>query len=503
MGSIGIGPKTEDPGAEIRNHIAQLLRGRFGFRGGQLQERSLADAVRERMRALGRSNPADYLRDLLSDGDDGRELPALLSEYTNTETHFFRHRGRFELLCARVLPELLARKNRSPRPLRLLSAGCSSGDEVYSIVMSLWPHRSKWNPFGLEVVGCDINERALAKARLARYGSWPLRFAPPNIKAGFFAPCPGEHGILEVNEAVRRHTSFRRANLVDPGLPDQPGMAGFDVIFCCNVIIYLDGPSTVRLLDNLWRMLEPDGFLFLGYTENFPGLRQTCETVSSQDYVAYRKPRPERPATPAGEHVRGPLPRDPVVPSAGTKVKAPAAAAPGPDENTAGLCELARRHCLADRHEAAAEIVDRLLDRAPHCAPARLLRGHLLCGRGERAAAADECIKVLDIDPLCAAAHLLLGMLLAEAEALEDAVGEVRKALFLDRDLPLAHYTLGKLQAGQGNREEAVRAFSAAIRVVHAQPDKPVAAELPVELGARALAELAEQQIVRLKLGGS
>ncbi|MBI4703079.1 MAG: tetratricopeptide repeat protein [Deltaproteobacteria bacterium] len=269
------------------------------------------------------------------------------------------------------------------------------------------------------------------------------------------------------------------------------------------MIIYLDEPATARLLDNLWRMLEPEGFLFLGYTENLPGLRQIYDRVSSQDYVAYRKPGPSCPAR--TEWSAAAPEQRPARPTPSAKpVPALAVARPGPEpgKSVAQRCELARQHCLADRHGAAMEAVEGILAQSPQCARARLLKGYLLTGRGERAAAIEECVKVLDVDPLRAEAHLLLGMLLEQAGDAEDAVGEVRKALYLEPGLALAHYTLGKLRAGQGERDEAVRAFAEAIRVLHARPDAAVAAELPVELGPRALMDLAEQHLTRLALGG-
>ncbi|MBI4703080.1 MAG: hypothetical protein HY744_18340 [Deltaproteobacteria bacterium] len=190
MPSIVAGRGQVALGAEELECVAQLLQSRFGFRLAEIQERNLKEAVRERMRRLGCAHGTDYVCELLGSPADGGELGELVSEYTNTETHFFRHRGRFELLCARVVPAVVERKRRSGGPIRVLSAGCSTGDEVYSIVMSLWPLRPAWCELGLEVVGCDINERALAKARQACYGSWPLRFTPSQVKAELFVPRP-------------------------------------------------------------------------------------------------------------------------------------------------------------------------------------------------------------------------------------------------------------------------------------------------------------------------
>src|SRR5512133_3726546 len=150
--------------------VSDRLAERCGFRFGDIQRRSLEMAIRRRMSALGCTDPADYCSLVGPSTEQQGELAELLGEFTNTETHFFRHAGRFRLLREQVLDGLGAGRAGRSEPLRLLSAGCSSGEEVYSSIITLLgsAERRQGRPF--EVVGCDINQRALERARAARYG---------------------------------------------------------------------------------------------------------------------------------------------------------------------------------------------------------------------------------------------------------------------------------------------------------------------------------------------
>ena len=152
---------------------------------------------------------------------------------TNGETYFFRDHGQFDLLRLRLLPELIERR-RDAKTLRLWSAGCSSGEEAYSLAMlldMLLPKRDGWN---ILILGSDIDEAALAKARRGHYGQWSFRMAPPALKQRYFQR-KGDEWMLD--ERIRSMVTFRTSNLIGETFPSAE-LRDMDLILCRNVFIY-------------------------------------------------------------------------------------------------------------------------------------------------------------------------------------------------------------------------------------------------------------------------
>ncbi len=195
---------------------------------------------------------------------------ALIQAVVTPETRFFRDEVPFEALREHVVAQ---RCRGRPRPVRLRvwSAGCSTGQEPYSIVMCLWDAVES-GQVDLEVVGTDISRAALERAREGVYEPWELQRGLDAVRrARYFEPVG--RGRARVRRELRARVRFHRANLVS----DPPPPGGFHVVFCRNVGIYFDRESKRRLLTGLVRALVPGGYLFLGGTESlyppFPGLR--------------------------------------------------------------------------------------------------------------------------------------------------------------------------------------------------------------------------------------
>ncbi len=506
--------------AEVGEACEQLIEACCGYRFGYVQQRNLHDAIRRRIGDTGCGDGAEYVRLLQSSPEPAGELGKLLSEFTNTETHFFRHIGRFELLRDQVLPSTTDRLRGRSDPIRILSAGCSSGEEVYSLIISMLEAPELWSGRSFEVVGCDINQRALQQAARAAYGKWSLRFTPPDILERHFVCVDAETHQYRVAQSVREHATFKQVNLASDELFSDPEMAGFDVVFCCNVIIYLTEDFVTRVIDNLHQMLVPEGFLFMGYTEGLHARRADFEPLWSDDYVAYQRLRPvaagpttskapagrsgparkavPRPILPVLANPAAPvqrLPSRPVVDLASEPEPAPA-------EQLEEQYLSALGHCRADRQDAGYQEVITLLEAQPFHCRGRLLKGYLLGSRGELEAATAECTKALDIDPVFAQAYLLRGMLLEQKGDWDNAIGEVKKALYLDPDLPLAHFVMGKLRRSAGDRRSARGEFASTIQVLRDRPDIAIASDIPVEFDHQVLQHLAETYLSKLDREG-
>ncbi|MCW2613464.1 MAG: methyltransferase, CheR-type, partial [Frankiales bacterium] len=220
---------------------------------------SLGYCVTERMRATGAPDVRAYLA--LVEPSGSPELQPLLDEVTIQETHFFRNPPQVRALRQHVLPELVREADTRGRRIRIWSAGCSTGDEPYSIAMvlrELLPSTAGWD---VKVIATDISAGALATARAATYGPRALHLATPEQLARFFTrTADGRH---EVRPEVRELVEFRHHNLVREAPPED----GLDLVLCRNVTIYFSRETTRELVSRLHGGLRDGGYLFLGHSE--------------------------------------------------------------------------------------------------------------------------------------------------------------------------------------------------------------------------------------------
>jgi chemotaxis protein methyltransferase CheR len=223
----------------------------------------------------------DYFRHVLSDAT-GESLVALIDALATNHTAFFREADHFEFLRRQVLPGLGGRQS-----LDVWSAACSTGEEVWSLVLLL---REALPAVRFRVIGSDVSSKALASAVRAVYPAERIRVLPSSWQQSGFVRAPGTHGSVSVKPAIRRNAIFRRVNLIEPlSWPMR-----FPVIFCRNVMIYFDQITQKQVIANLSASLEPGGYLFVGHAESFSGIQHGLEYVGP---AVYRKPAAKRGET--------------------------------------------------------------------------------------------------------------------------------------------------------------------------------------------------------------
>ena len=233
------------------------------------------DALREVMRTLG-ARDADALLAIVQGSREAREVA--LAALTIGETYFFRDAGQLAALQQVALPAL-ARRAGGQRRLRMWSAGCSSGEEPYTLAMTV--REAGWTA-GADVLGTDVAPARLAAARRARYGKWSMRGVSPERLARWFRPTGRG---WSVDPEVARDVTFRMLNLADAGWPSpESGVWAMDVVFCRNVLIYFDHETIAGVARRLLATLAPDGWLFLGHAESLHGTSFGLRTVMPSVY---------------------------------------------------------------------------------------------------------------------------------------------------------------------------------------------------------------------------
>lgn len=248
--------------------------------------RLLHDRCGRRMKELNTRSLREYFECLTIKPNRQTELVALLNEITIGETCFFRNQPQLNALRDLVIPKIIEAKAKLPiRRMRIWSAGCSTGEEPYTLSMLLIEEsQRRLRDWTFEILATDLNERSLTYAKSAVYGSYSTRNLTAYYRQKFFTPL-GEQ--LQVQEPVRRHVNFSRLNLSDDSRISF--MKSMDIIFCCNVLIYFDLVSKRRVIQHFYNNLLHHGYLFLGHSESLYGVTDEFRLVHLPGATAYVK----------------------------------------------------------------------------------------------------------------------------------------------------------------------------------------------------------------------
>lgn len=471
----------------------------------------LSEVLQRRLDDTGRQVD-DYLLRLEAAEPPADELRLLAQDLTVTETYFFRHRDQLRAMVEAALPACA--RARPGQTLRVLSAGCASGEEPYSLAILLYGQAEPC-PWNVELQAIDLNTAMLKRAEQGRYSTWALRETSPDVQARCFQ-AHGRDFVLD--QRFRDLVTFNERNLIreDPAFW-RP--ATFDVIFCRNVLMYFSADVAAAVISRLTRSLVPGGFLFLGYAETLRGLSQEFHLLHTHDTFYYQRrqawePAPAgggewagtsawiareranedsarvaagRAATPA---LPGSMPDDAPAPSlswvetirqaaqrvesltqaqattSGVVDAGPQTARPlRPAWDLGVAVELMRQEKFAD----ALAVVKALPPESAKDADVLLLRAVLLTHGGDLAAAEALCRDVLHLDEMSAGAHYLMALCREGNGDRAGAADQDKTAAYLDPLFAMPRLHLGLLARRSGDRETARRELREAYRLLQAE----------------------------------
>jgi chemotaxis protein methyltransferase CheR len=248
----------------------------------------LTDGCGRRMKLAGVRTPREYWDRLTASSNRDAELRELLNEITIGETCLFRSQPQIDALRKVVLPELIAEKSKQiTKRLRIWSAGCSTGEESYTLAMSMLEESERLlKGWTIEILATDLNDRSIETAKAGIYGDYALRNTTDFYKRKYFTVL--DEKKLQVQPEVKKLVTFSRLNLQDD--TKMLFMKGMDVIFCCNVLIYFDGVSKSRVINHFFSNLNFGGYFFLGTSESLMKLNEQFHLVHFPGTIAYWKP---------------------------------------------------------------------------------------------------------------------------------------------------------------------------------------------------------------------
>ncbi|MBN2353275.1 MAG: hypothetical protein JXD23_11940 [Spirochaetales bacterium] len=389
------------------------------------------------------------------------EIVLVASNFTIQETSFYRYREHYDRLKLQILPELLARKEGAgERRIFILSAGCATGEEPYTIAMLVHDFLKDRAGWDIRIVGTDINAEALRLAREGVYSAYRLRNIDEWYVYRYFEAASAVERAerYRLKGFIKSMVEFRQTNLIREPF-ELADLAGADIIFCENVIIYFCLESIQRLIDNFHTLLAEEGFLFLGHSETLNIVRHDFHLSWWNDSFAYQKislpPRTDDIAR-----------RNPVAAAART----PQTAAGNGRTVSPDLKYLILRQFESGAYEQAGEVLRELetsgirLDDGFH-----LIKAEYLYENGQYMGAADACRRAAGIDPQSAEAHVLLGAIYLDLDMLDNAHFEIKTAIYLEPASILGYYYLGQYHARRGDETEREYCLTYARRLLEEQ----------------------------------
>jgi len=256
-----------------------LIYSESGIWLGDHKHALLTGRLARRLRLLGLGSMQDYFQ-LLTQPDQQHERAVMIDCITTNETHFFREPRHFDFLVQKVFPRWQQEAVAGTRPMRvrIWSAGCSSGEEPFSLAMLLLKHFPPDAGWDLEVLGTDICTRVLEKARAAIYPIEKAKDIPPEFLRAYMLKGRGEHkNVMKVSPELHRVVRFARVNL---HAETYPILGAFDLIFCRNVLIYFDQKSKEKVIAGILRHLSVAGLLVVGHSEHLGSISPELKTVA-------------------------------------------------------------------------------------------------------------------------------------------------------------------------------------------------------------------------------
>lgn len=457
--------------ADDLERFRRVVAARLGLSIDETRLGSLADVLERRARTSGVSAAAylDALEAAIPARTDD-ELRALATELTVGETYFFRHHEQLRAFAEVVVPERLAAREPERR-LTILSAGCASGEEPYSLAMLL-RERIDTTAWSITLRAVDVDPRAIARAVAGRYTSWSLRETSPPLRERWFRAVGREHVLAD---EIREMVAFREKNLAHEDLELLPPST-YDVVFCRNVLMYFEPERAQAVIARIARALVPGGALFLGHAETLRGVSTGLEIRAERGAFFYEKAAPagragvQRASVPAAWDGG---PRAPVddpdgswvdrIREASERVSALADGARATRASAVGVP--ARERALdAIRAERFAEALEALGDEAADL-EALVLRAVALIQMGRLAEGEAVCAELIATES-AAVAQYLLGLCREATGDAPAASAHHRAAADADPSFAMPRVHAGLAARRAGDRATARRELSSAIELL-------------------------------------
>lgn len=452
-----------------RTALAQalaLIEQRTGLAAGTHLRRDLQSVITQ----MAGEDIDAYLQRLRQREETAPEWQTLINALTIGETYFMRNKSHFKLLEEVILPDVLQRLQATPRRvIRVLSAGCATGEEPYSLAIFLQDWLAQRPGWQVDILGVDINAYALEVARKGIYRPWSFRHTHEQFRQRHF-DIDADGALLKA--PYRESVRFRRENIIKMPLVER-----FDLIFCRNVMLYFSKEQTQHSENRLYDLTEAGGWLVLGQAEALRSPRDNWITHIFPGAPIYQRPLDGYTLDPgAVRYEDGPHLVDSTLDAM-------------PDAQRRPAYQAAVDAIHLDHLQEAERFLCDMLAEQPYHARAHALLAFIFANRHAYPEARAHLDAALRTEPLLADAHYVRAMMAIEAEQAENARNALQAALYCQKDHALAAFTMGTFHAQNGQLPRAYRAWELARRAVEPLADEDYVSDLS-DLTARQFRQL-------------
>lgn len=418
----------------------------------------------QRMEDCDLSTFADYFQ-LLSSPAGTKEFDHLLNLIIIPETYFFRDQAQFRALEHFVIPEILKNASEPGSSLRIWSAGCSTGEEPYTIALIVAAGMMGVEYPPVRILATDVSNAALEAARRGVYGARSVRDVPKEYLSRFFSRKRDKYFL---DESIKQMVELSYFNLVTEPYPLLE-MSGWDVIFCRNVTIYFQHESTRKVIHNFYQSLRQGGYLFAGYSESLRYLSDEFTTVQVGGTLVYKKePRGKRPKRKTRRTRRNRSRQR--TPASGRSRRLEALPDRKADE-IQQICTRAKELLEMGKPEQAGDLLAPYLKKSTASESVLLLQAEIVLNQGDLAKAVQLCQRIVRRKPLSVAGYYLLGVAYRTWEKERKAIEEFKRVLYLKPEHALARFNLGDLYSQVGQLDEAKLEYANVVRLLREVPD--------------------------------
>lgn len=413
---------------------------------------TLEDAINERVKKTKIENVKDYYNFLrFHPAGKENEFREFLNFITIRETHFFRNPPHFKVLESKILPEIKNKKR-----IRIWSAGCSTGEEPYSIAISVMGNIPDLRDKKIEILASDISQYALKIAKEGVYEKRSVKHTDEKLLKKYFIEREGKYYL---KEEVKKFVNFFYHNLITDVYPSS-----FDLIFCRNVTIYFDKDTTKKVIEKFYLNLKDGGYLVIGHSESLYRINEKFELVDLDEAFVYRKSEERLREKKLPELMKKETKIFPVPEKKQVRIKEE------PDEKKALLTRFLTDEfdVLIDeayllyqdkKYDKAMEICMMTSEKFPSFYSAHYLLGLIYANRGWYEEAKKELEKTIQIDSFSTESYFILGVIYSRMGNKTEAEKNFKKAIYLDSNFALAHFNLGELYFGEEKINQAIKEY--------------------------------------------
>lgn len=476
------------------DQLGTLIAEKMGLHFSANRRQGLRQNVQTLAREHGQEDTELFIQSLIASSLTEQQVKTLASHLTVGETYFFREMKSLEAFQDHVVRGLIKHQSGRKRHLRVWSAGCSSGEEPYTVAMlidQIIPKDEKWD---IRIYGTDINLHALEKARRGVYTKWSFRGTSDTLRDRYFEPA--EQGMYAVKARFKDMVSFSYLNLVADDYASILNTQEMDVIFCRNVMMYFTPQMIQRVIQRMHRYLVEGGWLIVAPSETSTLLASEFSAVQFEGATLYRKVSQEPSGfkvwAPAVPTVSTPFLHTPsiwpetvqIFPEISSEVFPAGYLAPAL-ENTIRRYEDALAAYQGGRYDEAVALLQTILSKKGYGdhqletdGRVSALMARILANQGNLEQAVKWCEKAISVNKINPDYCFLLAIILLEQGQEKAAVQALKRSLYLNPDFIAAYYLLGTLTVRENRPNDANRYFQQALSLLSIVPKEDTLQDL-------------------------